>query len=129
MEDFLSRPLIAVMTTIRPDGSPHVSPVWFEYDSGKYYVWTGADSAKARNLRLDPHAVLCIASQEEPYRYVVVEGTCEINTTEVPSRCYSISRRYYGESRGAQFARSDLAGGGAVVVVLSPTRVITEASA
>jgi PPOX class probable F420-dependent enzyme len=129
MESFLARPLVAVLTTLKPDGSPTASPVWYEFDGGIFYFWIGAGSAKARNIRSNARAAVCIASHEEPYQYVVAEGTCVIRETEVPARCYSISRRYYGVTRGAEFARKDLESGDAIVVALIPDHLITESSA
>ena len=34
IEEYLRRPLLANLATVRPDGSPHVAPVWFQYRDG-----------------------------------------------------------------------------------------------
>lgn len=129
MRQFLSLPLVGVLTTIKPDGSPHAAPIWYEYADGKFYLWTGASSVKVRNIRSNPKAALCIATHEEPYRYVVAEGTCVVSRSEVPSRCYSITKRYYGEARGSEYVRADLEAGDAVVIVLTPLGIISESAA
>jgi PPOX class probable F420-dependent enzyme len=129
LEKFLARPLVAILTTLRPDGSPHVAPIWYEYSDGVFYFWTAANSVKVSNLMRQRRAAVCVASHEEPYQYVIAEGDCVVSDTELPRRCYSISRRYYGETRGSEFARRDLEHNSSVVLVLKPDRLMTEAAA
>lgn len=129
LEEYLRRPLVVTFTTIRPDGSPHVTPIWYEYDQGKFYCWVGAHTIKARNVRRDPHVALCIAIHDHPYKYVVVEGSCEISHEGVAERARSIAVRYYGEERGARFASETYQEGEAVLLVVTPTRMLTENAA
>ena len=128
MEEFLRRPLTVSFTTIRPDGSPQVTPIWYEYDDGEFYCWVEASTVKVRNIRQNPNVALCIATHDEPYKYVVAEGVCEITRDGVTERAYSISIRYYGVDRGKQFARENL-GGGSVLLVVTPTKLLTESAA
>lgn len=46
-------PFIA-LTTYRKNGMPVMTPVWFVKRDGKLYVWTAADSGKAKRLRKNP---------------------------------------------------------------------------
>ena len=126
LEEYLRRPLIVTFTTIRPDGSPHVTPIWYEYDGGKLYCWVGADSIKVRNIRDDPNVALCIATHDHPYKYVIVNGNCEISHDGVTERARSIAVRYYGEKRGARFASETNRDGEMVLLVVTPTRMLTE---
>lgn len=129
LTEFLRRPLVVGFTTIRQDGSPQVSPVWYEYDERKFYCWVDADSVKARNIRRDPHVALCIATHDEPYKYVLVEGICEIVHDGVARRARSISTRYYGDQRGREFSREIMESGHSVILEVTPTRLLTESSA
>src|SRR6478609_8584903 len=56
IEAFLAEPHIATLTTFRPDGTPHVVPVSFSWDSEARLarIMVGADSRKARNLVAAP---------------------------------------------------------------------------
>jgi PPOX class probable F420-dependent enzyme len=126
---FLRRPLVAVLTTVCPDGALHSTPVWFEYDDGLFYFWVGSDSVKARNIRMNPQASFCIATQDEPYQYVSAEGSCEIRTDGVADRCLSICRRYYTEDAARVFVKEDLRTGDSVVLVMKPRRITSERSA
>ena len=129
MEEFLRRPLVVSFTTIRPDGSPQVTPIWYEYDAGKFYCCVGADSVKARNIRRDSRVTLCIATHDEPYKYVVAEGTGDVVHHDVAARFLSIGTRYYGKERGEQFVREIMANDSSVILVVTPTRLLTEGAA
>ena len=59
MESFLAEPRVATLTTLRPDGSPHVVAVRFTWDGGMARVLTVAASRKARNLVRGGRAALC----------------------------------------------------------------------
>ena len=89
----------------------------------------GANSVKARNIRSDPRVALCIATHEEPYKYVVVEGTCDVVDHDVAARFLSIGTRYYGKARGEEFVRETMADGESVILVVTPTRLLTESAA
>ena len=129
LEEFTALPLVVTVTTVRGNGSPQVTPVWYEYDDGAFYCWIGAGTVKVRNLRRDPRVNLCIATHDEPYKYVVAEGSCEIVSRGVVERSISISTRYYGPTRGPVYAREMAETGESVLLVLRPIRLLTESSA
>ncbi len=62
------------LTTINPDGSPHVMPVGVISVNGIRYFTSGPDTRKSRNISRDPRCVISIATQ--PFD-LVVEGTAE----------------------------------------------------
>jgi PPOX class probable F420-dependent enzyme len=57
--------------TVRPDGRPHLVPIWFVIEGERWYVCTQADSVKARNLKANPAVSLALEDGDHPY---VVEG-------------------------------------------------------
>ena len=125
--EFLRRPLVASLTTVRADGTPQVTPIWYESDGEAFFCIFGRDSVKARNIRRDPRVSLCIATHDDPYRYVIVDGTGEISVEEAKERCHSISTRYWGKERGERFARKLI--DDTVVLSVRPNRVLTESNA
>ena len=66
LSEFLGRPLTVSFTTIRLDGSPHVTPIWYEYADGKFYCMMGSDTIKVRNVTQNQNVALCIATHDEP---------------------------------------------------------------
>jgi hypothetical protein len=59
------------LTTINPDGSPHVMPVGMTRDNGSWYFTSGPATRKSRNLARDPRCVVSVAT--EPFD-LVIEG-------------------------------------------------------
>ncbi len=47
VESFLREPNVAAFATVRPDGRPHVTPVWYEYDGMEFIVSTPRDDTEA----------------------------------------------------------------------------------
>ena len=59
------------IATVRPDGRPHLVPIWFVVAGERWYICTAPGSVKARNLRANAHLALALEDGDNPY---VVEG-------------------------------------------------------
>lgn len=70
------------LTTINPDGSPHVMPVGVINVDGTWYFTSGPATRKSRNISRDPRCVITVATH--PFD-LVIEGTAErvIDTAEL----------------------------------------------
>jgi len=62
------------VATVRPDGSPHVMPVWGVWTDGRLWFSSGLRSRKARNLAAQPR---CTVTTDDARSPVVVDGTAE----------------------------------------------------
>ena len=65
------------MTTVRPDGRPQTSPVWFLVEGGEFLVYS-ADTARVRNLATNPQVALNLDGNGRGGDIVTVEGTARI---------------------------------------------------
>ncbi len=74
-EERLAKSREYYIATVRPDGRPHVMPVWGLWVKGAFYFSTGKTSRKGRNLQVNPNCVVCSA---KPSESVVVEGRVEM---------------------------------------------------
>lgn len=90
---FVTERHLATLTTLRPDGSPHVVAVGFTWDasSGLARVITFAPSRKARNLLAAPGSRAAV-SQVDGGRWLTLEGPAEV--TDDPDRVAEAVRRY-----------------------------------
>jgi PPOX class probable F420-dependent enzyme len=69
----------AILSTIRDDGSPQMSPVAVAVDGGgRLLVSTRQTALKTRNLRKRPRAWLCVICDEFYGPWIQVEGDVEI---------------------------------------------------
>lgn len=62
------------LATIMPDGSPQVTPVWFNADDSHILINSAAGRVKDRNMNARPQVALAIADPQNPYRYVQIRG-------------------------------------------------------
>lgn len=85
------------LTTINPDGSPHVTPAGFAQLDGVWYFTSGLGTRKSRNLAADPRCVVSVATH--PFD-LVLEGTAERVTDEKVLR--SLAGEYNREGWPAQ---------------------------
>jgi hypothetical protein len=72
------------LTTINPDGSPHVTAVGVVAHSGRWYFTSGQATRKSRNLGRDPRCAVSVATN--PFD-LVIEGVADrvTNTGELAS--------------------------------------------
>lgn len=59
-EEFLSRKLVARMATQRDDGWPHVTPIWYVWEGGRFLLSLGNSRRHLANLRRNPHVTMCV---------------------------------------------------------------------
>lgn len=62
------------LATVRPDGRPHLVPVWFTWVGGSFWVGTGARSVKVRNLAAEARATVSLEDGGAPVVAEVVSG-------------------------------------------------------
>lgn len=91
---FLDEPIVAVLATLRKDGSVLLSPVWHEWRDGGFTVWIGGDDVKADHLRRDPRATIVVAESSPPYRGVEVRTAATFVPADVKETAMRIASRY-----------------------------------
>ena len=115
-----------MLATVRPDGRPHVAPVWIALDDDDCIVFTtGADTVKGRAVQADGRVALCVDDDQPPFSYVLVEGTAEVSTDRDEMLLWAtrIGGRYMGAGQAEQFGRRN-AVEGELLVRVRPTRVV-----
>jgi PPOX class probable F420-dependent enzyme len=66
----------AHLVTINPDGTPQSTPLWIDADDdGHVLVNTAAGRVKDRNIRRDPRVAVSVFAQDDPYRWLSINGT------------------------------------------------------
>ncbi|WP_369256112.1 PPOX class F420-dependent oxidoreductase [Streptomyces sp. R35] len=95
------------LSTVRADGSPHVTPIWFLLDGDDVLFNTAKGSVKGRNLARDSRVALCVDDDRPPYDFVVLEGRAVLSEDLVELRHWAarIGSRYMGEERAEEFGK------------------------
>jgi len=63
------------LATVRPDGRPHLVPIWFVTFDERIFICTAPDSVKIRNLRRNERVALALEDGSQP---VIIEGTARV---------------------------------------------------
>jgi PPOX class probable F420-dependent enzyme len=71
----LAHPNPSVIATVRPDGRPVSSPVWYLWEDGDVLTTMSARSPRVENLRAEPRASLSVLDGPEWYRQVTLHCT------------------------------------------------------
>ena len=104
MDRFLREPRVSMLASVRPDNSPHVTPVWHHYDGDKLMVLAEPTSVKVRNLRRNPKISLLVATVSAPHMYVLASGTATLSDEWDPELLWTLSIDYKGEDEGRRYA-------------------------
>jgi PPOX class probable F420-dependent enzyme len=115
----------ASLATVRPDGRPHVAPVWFDLDGDTFVLTTGENTVKGRNMRRDARVSLCIDDHVPPFRFVVIEGTAKLTAedTDLLHWATRIGGRYMGAELADEYGQRN-AVPGELLVRITPQKIL-----
>ncbi len=85
IDELLNKEEICYIATSRPDGRPHVMPIWFIYHEGKIWFETDETTVKFKNIRHN-NKVMVVFGGKSTY---IVEGSvkwCKENELGFPIR-------------------------------------------
>ena len=83
LEEFLRTHRWAVLTSLRTAGDPVSSVVAYACEGDQVVVSTPGTTFKRKMLDADPRVNLCAISNAEPFNFVAIEGTAEVQTSDV----------------------------------------------
>jgi PPOX class probable F420-dependent enzyme len=85
----------AELATVMPDGSPQVTPIWFDYVKDLLRFNTAEGRRKAANLQTNPKLALVIVDPTNPYRYLQIRGRVARITREgADAHIDGLAKRY-----------------------------------
>jgi PPOX class probable F420-dependent enzyme len=94
--DLLERPLFAHLATIRPDGSPQSSVMWFAWDGRRVRFSHTSTRQKYRNLLADGRVSFHVQDPGNAYRTLEVRGRVESMEPDPDATFYRQLQRRYG---------------------------------
>lgn len=71
---FLEEPHFAVLGTVNPSGSPHLTVMWYLLDGDEILFNTVITRAKGSNLERDPRVSLLVYDETNNYHYLRIDG-------------------------------------------------------
>ena len=70
------------LATTMPDGSPQVTPIWFNANDDYILINTNEGRTKDRNMKARSQVALVIQDPKTPYRYIQIRGEIAEHTTQ-----------------------------------------------
>ncbi len=70
--------LMMWLSTVRPDGRPHLVPVWFLWDGETILIFSRPNQQKLRNLQHNPNVVVALDTAGQGDDIVMIEGKAEL---------------------------------------------------
>jgi PPOX class probable F420-dependent enzyme len=70
----LTQERTAWLSTVSPDGAPHVVPTWFWWDGDALVVFSKPGAAKVRNLRANPRLMVAVGDPEDDFSVGLIEA-------------------------------------------------------
>jgi PPOX class probable F420-dependent enzyme len=94
----LDRPEFATVATLEPDGRPHLSVVWIGRDGDHMLFSTIQGRRKTLNLQRDPRITVLVYPKDDPYSYLEVRGTAELEDDPQKAYIEEMSQKYLGKA-------------------------------
>jgi F420H(2)-dependent biliverdin reductase len=80
------------LATVRPEGRPHLVPVWAVFVDEAIYIGTEARAQKVRNVRAHPRAAVSLSDTKDA---LIVEGVASILESNPPAGVMEAFQRKY----------------------------------
>jgi uncharacterized protein len=123
--DFLREPHVASLATVRPDGRPHVTPIWYDFDGREFVVSTLRATQKVTNVGKKGFAAITVSTPTAPYRHVIAEGTARLGSALDNVWRERVASRHLGDAAGRAYAQ-DTAELDLVSIYVRPMRWSTQ---
>jgi PPOX class probable F420-dependent enzyme len=121
-KDLLQKKAFANIATVNADGTPQVTPVWFDAEGDQIRINTARGRVKDRNLRRNPVVALVVTDPDNPYRYMQVKGrVTEVTEAGADAHIDALAKKYMGVDRYPNRGAGEVR----VVFKIRPERVQT----
>jgi PPOX class probable F420-dependent enzyme len=117
-ELLLEGPLFGHLATVRPDGSPQVNAMWFDWDGELLRFTHTAKRQKYRNITANPAVAMSVIDPDNSYRFLEVRGVVEEIVPDPTGTFYmQLNDRYGGPLTEPPADKADR-----VILVVRPTK-------
>jgi len=89
----------AFLSTIMPDGSPQLTPIWFNVEDGNIAFNSAKGRIKDKNLRRNPKMAMVIMDLEKPVDYIQIRGEiADISEEGAVEHIRNLAQKYMGRN-------------------------------
>jgi PPOX class probable F420-dependent enzyme len=124
VEQRLRHEAVVWLTTVRPDGMPQPTPVWFLWDGETFLIYSKPDALKVRNIAKNSKVALSLNCDEWGSEVVVITGEASIDHAAPPASRQSAYLKKYREGIAQiQLTPESMAKEYSVAIRVKPTHV------
>jgi len=88
------------------EGTIHLVPIWFNYESGNIYIGTPEASKKVRNVKRNPNVTVLVESSGWPVKAVIIYGKAEVDDSELSQWGESWAEKHMAKERVGTYLRA-----------------------
>lgn len=122
----LSTDVIAWLATTRPDGQPHVVPVWFIWDGTEIVIVSQPGTQKVKNLARNPNVSIALDDTKQGHDVVILEGEATLTSGPPTSpRMQAYLDKYNHLLREMEWSPEAYLAEYTQAIVVKPTRFLT----
>src|SRR3954463_8457318 len=114
---------LGVLATIRDDGTPHVTPLWVDWDGTYVLINTAVGRIKELHMRKGRPVAILVIDKDNTTRYVQVTGHAELTTDGADAHIDKMANKYLGLTTYPEVFRA--AGEERVIAKITPERVVS----
>lgn len=123
VDERLRKNLIIWLGSVRPDGRPHLVPVWFLWDGKNILLFSQPDAQKIRNVRLNNNVILALDGTKDGEDVVMFEGKAELlNDPAVNPMLPAYVAKYDSELKSMDYTAEAMAAEYSQAIRITPTR-------
>lgn len=98
-KDLFQKKAFAALATLKPDGSPHCTPMWVEYDGTHVLINSSKGRKKDQNMRKDSRVALAIQDPDNAYRYLQIQGRVVDIKEGTTAHIDRLAKKYLGKDK------------------------------
>lgn len=83
------------LSTVAPDGAPHLVPIWFTWDGEAVWIFSKPHAVKVRNMRRNGRVMLAIGQPLDDFDVQLIEGRAQLLDAPTAAVLPEAHRRKY----------------------------------
>jgi PPOX class probable F420-dependent enzyme len=123
VDALLDRESVVWLSTVRPDGRPHLIPIWFWWDGTAVLFASKPEACKVANLRANAHCMLAIGDPDADFDVALIEAQGQL--AAIPTEellAAGLLTKYRDRMDATGLTATTFAGTYSQVVRIVPTR-------
>lgn len=125
VREFLNGRWVGAFSTVKKDGSPHLTPIWYEFDGRYFYHTTRRSRVKIKNILRDDRVTLLVVDPLTE-RAVISTGKAELTDLNPKEWSKKLAIRYLGKTDGVKYFKRYMMQPDRVILRWKPIEMIAE---